>query len=589
MKIDVRKWTGALKQGVVGVFRRYPVETLLLLGATAAAIVAFESDAWERAIVPRVVVVFWYALAVFIVNLGAGDGPWRRVYYAAWAPLVPLLCWPGLRPWLENPQTVVMMGGLTPLALLLVRRATDNRQFVQQAVLYLRAALLALFFANVAWGLFASILWSAAYIFGFEEAEWVLHFTIDTLMLTEGFAAPVLALMLVERWKRSECRGTRLLEVLVNYVLTPALVAYAALFYLYMAKIVVTWTLPRGYVAWMVFAFTLSMFLAGMIRRLLDKRICDWFYRNYSWMTLPAMTLFWIGTARRLSEYGVTEMRVYLLACGFVMTLSVALFFWRRTGRYLWLAAAAFVVCALMNYVPSLSAARLAIASQTARFESAARPLGLIDSAGRLRTTPVPLADTVRWREYRKAFGALEYLMNEDEGFHERVGLERYGHWNYRRNILPEELYDRIEGTGRFAVDTAADTVVVEPADDWVDLYLPSNVAVATDADYPQLYANLISWESDAGVTTDENGTVTVRVGGEVLTTIAGDELVRRQLERNAWSFDRLSGLDEAARGRLLDYRDERVRILFSNLEIGRSDSTTYRLLGATAELFWTR
>ena len=151
------------------------------------------------------------------------------------------------------------------------------------------------------------------------------------------------------------------------------------------------------------------------------------------------------------------------------------------------------------------------------------------------------------------------------------------------------ELYDRIEGTGRFAVDTAADTVVVEPADDWVDLYLPSNVAVATDADYPQLYANLISWESDTGVTTDENGTVTVRVGGEVLTTIAGDELVRRQLERNAWSFDRLSGLDEAARGRLLDYRDERVRILFSNLEIGRSDSTTYRLLGATAELFWTR
>ena len=90
-------------------------------------------------------------------------------------------------------------------------------------------------------------------------------------------------------------------------------------------------------------------------------------------------------------------------------------------------------------------------------------------------------------------------------------------------------------------------------------------------------------------MTTDENGTVTVRVGGEVLTTIAGDELVRRQLERNAWSFDRLSGLDEAARGRLLDYRDERVRILFSNLEIGRSDSTTYRLLGATAELFWTR
>ena len=80
MKIDVRKWTGALKQGAVGVFRRYPVETLLLLGATAAAIVAFESDAWERAIVPRVVVVFWYALAVFIVNLGAGDGPWRRVY-----------------------------------------------------------------------------------------------------------------------------------------------------------------------------------------------------------------------------------------------------------------------------------------------------------------------------------------------------------------------------------------------------------------------------------------------------------------------------------------------------------------------------
>lgn len=588
MKIDVRKWAAVLREGAAAVLRRYPAEALLLLLATAAMIVAFECKAAEAAIAHRIAVALWYALAMFVVNLAAGDGPWRKVYYVAWAPLIPLLCWAGLKEWAERPQTIVMMTVLTPMALLLVRRATDNRQFVQQTVLYLRAALLALFFANVVWGLFASILWSTAYIFGFEEAEWVAHLTVDTLMVTEGFAAPVLALMLVERWKRSECRGARVLEVLVNYVFTPALVAYAALFYLYMAKIVVTWTLPRGLVAWMVFGFTLSMFLAGMVRRLLDRRVCDWFYRNYSWMTLPAMTLFWIGTSRRLVEYGLTEARVYLLACGFVMSLSVVFFFWRRTGRYLWLAAAAFVVCAAMNYVPSLAPGRLAIASQRARFESAARPIGLIDSAGRLRTDRVPLADTVHWRAYRKAFGALEYLMREEKDFHEEVGLERYGFWDYKRSVLPSDLYDRIEGAGRYAAETGADTVVVAQPDNWVDLDLPSGTAVAPDAGYPNLYAHLRSWGTDNRVEWDD-GDVEVWVGNRLLTTIAGDELVRRQLERNELTFDRLHDLDEAACMRMLDYRDGRVRILFENLKIERSDSASYRLDGASAELFWTR
>lgn len=215
-------------------------------------------------------------------------------------------------------------------------------------------ALLALLFAYVALGLFQAILWSAAYIFGFGGAAWVEHAAVDTWIVTSTFVVPLLFMMMLDRWERSEVHGTRILEVLLDWIVSPAVLIYAAILYLYAFKILVTWSLPEGGVAYLVFGFTSVALAVKALQELLGRRIYGWFYDRLSLFALPAAVLFWIGTLRRVGEYGLTEPRVYLVVCGAVMTFCLAIFLSRRTGRYLWVVLFAMLLFAAVAYVPAL-------------------------------------------------------------------------------------------------------------------------------------------------------------------------------------------------------------------------------------------
>ena len=52
--------------------------------------------------------------------------------------------------------------------------------------------------------------------------------------------------------------------------------------YLYLLKILVTWSLPEGGVAYLVFGFTIATLLVKALRLPLAKRTFDWFYDRFS-------------------------------------------------------------------------------------------------------------------------------------------------------------------------------------------------------------------------------------------------------------------------------------------------------------------
>ena len=327
MVFDFKSLWTSFRTGAHGVLRRHPVELLLAAGLSAALVLCYECD-WEPDV--RLAAVGWGAVLLLAVNLLTGRTLWRRLYWVAWAPLVPLALWPGFGAWLESARGAITVGLLTPLALLACRRAVANRRFVFDTVILLRAALLALLFAYVALGLFQAILWSAAYIFGFGGAAWVEHAAVDTWIVTSTFVVPLLFMMMLDRWERSEVHGTRILEVLLDWIVSPAVLIYAAILYLYAFKILVTWSLPEGGVAYLVFGFTSVALAVKALQELLGRRIYGWFYDRLSLFALPAAVLFWIGTLRRVGEYGLTEPRVYLVVCGAVMTFCLAIFLSHR-------------------------------------------------------------------------------------------------------------------------------------------------------------------------------------------------------------------------------------------------------------------
>lgn len=563
MKWNFRERVAEFRKGLATVVCRHPLELLLLLALTVMLIVCLEID--EEPNGPRMLVLGWGALLLLVVNRLAGRSVWRRIYWVAWAPLVPLFLWPGLPEWVESAQAVITFAILTPLALLACRRAVANERFVADALVYLRSAVLAMLFAYVAYGLFEAILWSAAYIFGFGDARWVAHLSADLFFVTQFLAVPTLFMMMLDRWDEARFGSSRILEVLLNWIFTPAVAIYAAILYLYLLKILFTWTLPEGGVAYLVFGFTITALLVKALRLPLEKRTLDWFYDRFSLLALPLVALFWVGVARRVGEYGLTVSRIYLLLCGGLMTFCILLFLSRRAGRYLWVVLAAIVAFAAVAYIPALEPERAALCSQTRRVERIAERLGRLDAAtGRLSLAPASLADTTFRKEYRELYEALAYVERDSAAF-ARFGVEES---NDLVEILPTVMHDYVQWGWEPAV---GEVVEANPS---VGVCLPRNVCVEIDEDdrFSRCYVNLTEWNSDSYAFV--NDTLRFYLGEErPVLEITGEEVLEKQLGQSG--FDPSQGVEPTGEQtlQLLCYSDDRCCILFERLLIERRDS----------------
>lgn len=569
MKLRISEYLRELREGLAATQRLHPVEVALALVGSALVIMAVEYE-WANSYVLRLTLLPIFFAVALIVNLLAGQGPWRRVYRVSWAPLVPLALWPGVTEWIGSVSCGLTLGAVLPLGLLLARRAADNRRFTADALVYLRAAVLAAVLANIALGLFEAIIWSTAYIFVFTGAAWLEVVARDAALLTQTLCVPLLFLVMVDRWQRAEVRGGRVLEVLLHWIVTPALIVYTAILYLYMAKILFTWSLPRGGVAYMVFGFTLLALLVGALRPLLDRRRYDWFFDRLSWIALPPAVLFWAGVARRVAEYGLTEARIYLIVCGAVMTLALLLFLSRRTGRYLYLCGAAFLLFAAVAYVPQLDPERAALDSQLRRAQRIARSLDLLDGRERLRLDAVPLSDTVRYEEYRNLYQSLQYLWYSrlDTLYLPQLGLNNPDDF---LGILPADFAQSIR-YGR-----AVDTAVVDDSHT-VYCYLPRDTLFATDARYGRVAF------PDRNGSCLRNDTLFIRVKPDVDIRIAAADFLDRQLQRAEFDSWGAMTQSDAHLTALLDYRDEHCRILFDNIDLRGCDRDGWHISYASVE-----
>lgn len=568
MKLNLRERFSVLCTGVQTTLRRHPLELALLLALTMLLI--FSSGSTNKTETSRWILLGWGASLLLIVNRLLPDtGKWRRIYWVAWVLLVPFFFWRGFPDWIASAQGVVTMLVLTPLALLACRRAVTNERFVADSLVYLRSGVLAMLFPYVAYGLFEAIFLSAAYIFGFSEFSWVKELSVDLLYVVQFFVVPTLFMMLVDRWDGQRVGSSPVLATLVNWVVTPAVVAYAAVLYLYLLKIIVTWSLPDGGVAYLVFGFTLVALAVKLLRIALVKRTLDWFYDRFSLVSLPLVALFWVGVARRIGEYGLTEARVYLLVCGAVMSFCIVLFLSRRAGRYLWVVLFAMLSFAAVTYVPALHPERVELRSQTRRAMRLAADLGRLDAAGRLSLAPFDLADTVRYAEYRSLYSALSAVYVCDE----RVLSDRFGIDSPSDlvDILPSGLQSYV----RYGWEITGENEGTVSRRIWVDLPELVMIDLADSGPYRQCYVNFDNYESgsERGYAL-RNDTLRFSLPGvPEAWQFPLDELLERQLRASGYNPSLGEDPTDEQSLRLLEYSDEYGMILFERFLIEHRDS----------------
>ena len=285
-----------------------------------------------------------------------------------------------------------------------------NRAFSAETLSKAEDLALSVFTGMLFTGVMSAIYGSVEYLFGV-----VINAYGKTLFFSLYIVMPVLFLTM--HGKSSSGPG-KFVKVMLNYILHPAILIYAAILYLYAAKIAVEWTLPEGGVAYMVSAFVIAS-LAGQMLQLVDARkVYGWYYRNFLWIALVPLALFWTGVACRVNAYGFTEARVYLVVFGALMTLFVLMRLVRRIYVYQWMLLVAVAAVAIFTYIPGISADDIGLRSQIGRVRSLASEFGLLDKDGKLagtaQFTPKDDAQRKKALEICEAYDYVYYNISDE-------------------------------------------------------------------------------------------------------------------------------------------------------------------------------
>lgn len=259
-----------------------------------------------------------------------------------------------------------------------------------------------------------AITWSFFYIFGIKEPKDFYLYISEFLGLV---VAPLVCVSFVSHDEYEEGETPKILQIIINFILTPAIIIYTVILYAYTLKILFTWDLPKGGVAWMVMGF-IAVALAGHLAQyILPRRHYDWFYRNFTWIALPPLVLYWVGTLYRIRLYSFTESRVYLFVAGVLMTLFVLMLLWKAQRRYQLMTLLAMLAVVVFTYIPGISAKSIGLACQQSRMERFVDRLQLKDPAtGKFRKVfdvEKIRKDSLLCKEYHEAVDVIEYVRNE--------------------------------------------------------------------------------------------------------------------------------------------------------------------------------
>ena len=130
----------------------------------------------------------------------------------------------------------------------------------------------------------------------------------------------------------------------------------------------------------MVLALAIFAMAGHMFQLLVSKNIYGWFYSHFSWIAIPPLILFWVGTIERITTYSFTASRVYLFISGILMTFYIFFLFSRKIGNYQLMAVVSSICIVILTFIPGISARSIGIHSQKQRLERYISRLDMLDS-----------------------------------------------------------------------------------------------------------------------------------------------------------------------------------------------------------------
>ena len=229
-------------------------------------------------------------------------------------------------------------------------------------------------------GLVAAILFTITTLFNMEFSNSFYDHFYTSLGI---FTQPLFFLVFQQRQSKSEMTLNRIFEILVNFVLAPALMIFTVLLYAYVVQIIFEGVLPKGMLANITLPYLLGGLGVYALRSICAKARWEAFFKFYPYLAIVPIVLLWLAIDRRISAYAWTEQRIYLVALATAITIAYAILIVPKARQYRLISGVVMVAIFAMTWI--VKPQEIAYQSQTVRFEQLLKKLNLSDGSGKIR------------------------------------------------------------------------------------------------------------------------------------------------------------------------------------------------------------
>ena len=351
------------------------------------------------------------------------------------------------------------------------------RNFINLFHLGLAAAVWLLVF-----GLVAAILFTITTLFNIEFSD---SFYSHVYMSLGIFTQPLFFLVFQQRQVKSEMALNRIFDILVNFVLAPALIIFTVLLYAYVVQIIFEGVLPKGMLANITLPYLLGGLGVYALRSICAKARWETFFKFYPYLAIVPIVLLWLAIDRRISAYAWTEQRIYLVALATAITIAYAILTVPKIRQYRLISAVVMVAIFSMTWV--VKPKEIAYQSQTERFEQLLTKLNLSDSSGKIRDDVdfierlenMPKSDLKDWKELDSVSDYLLYSIELDssveDAYQERREVFQKQYGEKSKELLKVDIYRdeiRIDGQAisdrEITIEFLWESIDVTPYKKWI-------------------------------------------------------------------------------------------------------------------------
>ena len=331
-------------------------------------------------------------------------------------------------------------------------------------------------------GLVAAILFTITTLFNVEFSySFYSHFYTSLGIFTQ----PLFFLVFQQRQAKSEMTLNRIFEILVNFVLAPALMIFTVLLYAYVVQIIFEGVLPKGMLANITLPYLLGGLGVYALRSICAKARWETFFKFYPYLAIVPIVLLWLAIERRISAYAWTEQRIYLVALATAITIAYAILIVPKARQYRLISGVVMVAIFAMTWV--VKPQEIAYQSQTARFEQLLKKLNLSDDSGKIRDDVdfverlenMPKSELKDWKELDSVSDYLLYSIELDssveDAYQERREVFQKQYGEKSKELLKVDIYRdeiRIDGQAisdrEITIEFLWESIDVTPYKKWI-------------------------------------------------------------------------------------------------------------------------